>query len=349
MSAQHLRQLGNAMFSKGYLSSALDKYAEAVEADPTDPRAYNNMALCHKKLAVSMEEVDPDTSAEHWNRASELAEEAARRANALLQTARAAAGGAAGDHTHLRGQLAKALYYRGMSKCRCGESAEGQRLLEAAASEARGLGDGASGLVRDCTEELWRQRRRHAEERGTAAAGAGPGGAGGGGASAFRNGSGGTSAPPDAAGFETTGADAAALAAALAASDIAADVLRHELGWNAERYANALGTVLEGARGRAHATSPAAAPEAAAAAAAGARPVEAPSWALCPITMDVFRDPVTAPSGNTFDRSAILAHLARSQTDPISREPLLASQLVPNLALRHAIDEWMRANPLANV
>ena len=30
MAAAKLRQQGNAMFSKGYLSSALDKYAEAV-------------------------------------------------------------------------------------------------------------------------------------------------------------------------------------------------------------------------------------------------------------------------------------------------------------------------------
>lgn len=40
---------------------------------------------------------------------------------------------------------------------------------------------------------------------------------------------------------------------------------------------------------------------------------------LCPITGEVFIDPVIAPSGHSFERSAIEKWLARRGTDPITR------------------------------
>jgi hypothetical protein len=56
--------------------------------------------------------------------------------------------------------------------------------------------------------------------------------------------------------------------------------------------------------------------------------------------MAVMRDPVVAPSGVTYDRGALLAHLRRSGTDPATGQPLRSDRLYANLAVRDAICKW---------
>lgn len=58
----------------------------------------------------------------------------------------------------------------------------------------------------------------------------------------------------------------------------------------------------------------------------------------CPITLDLMLDPVVDPEGNSYERNAILAHLAHSSESPLTRNPLAATDLVPNRALRSAIE-----------
>jgi hypothetical protein len=48
-----------------------------------------------------------------------------------------------------------------------------------------------------------------------------------------------------------------------------------------------------------------------AAAAAADAAAEAPPELCCPLTLDVYRDPVVAPSGHSYERSALLEHLAK--------------------------------------
>ncbi|KAL8106561.1 hypothetical protein AgCh_023360 [Apium graveolens] len=79
-------------------------------------------------------------------------------------------------------------------------------------------------------------------------------------------------------------------------------------------------------------------------------PTEVPDYLCCKITLDIFRDPVITPSGITYERSTILEHLNKSTTgqvgkfDPITRELLNQSQLIPNLAIKEAVNAFLRKN-----
>jgi STIP1 family protein 1 len=73
-----------------------------------------------------------------------------------------------------------------------------------------------------------------------------------------------------------------------------------------------------------------------------------PDHFICPITVDVMLDPVISPSGTSFERAALLRALAAKAEDPISRKPLKADQLIPNLALKGAIEAWLLENPWAH-
>ncbi|XP_028765316.1 E3 ubiquitin-protein ligase CHIP-like [Neltuma alba] len=70
-------------------------------------------------------------------------------------------------------------------------------------------------------------------------------------------------------------------------------------------------------------------------------PTEIPDYLCCRITLDILRDPVITPSGHTYERAVILQHLQKSNFDPITREPLNPSQLVPNLAIKEAVQAFL--------
>jgi ubiquitin conjugation factor E4 B len=52
-------------------------------------------------------------------------------------------------------------------------------------------------------------------------------------------------------------------------------------------------------------------------------------------------DPVLLPSGDTMDRTNITRHLLTDETNPFTRQPLKASDLVPNEALKAEIETWV--------
>ncbi len=64
----------------------------------------------------------------------------------------------------------------------------------------------------------------------------------------------------------------------------------------------------------------------------------------CPITGVVMVDPVTDREGNTYERTAILEWLTRNQTSPITRNRLIQEDLIPNRAIKHAIEEAYNTN-----
>ena len=67
-----------------------------------------------------------------------------------------------------------------------------------------------------------------------------------------------------------------------------------------------------------------------------------PDCFCCVLTFEVFRDPVVAPSGNSYERSAIAEHLKKvGGFDPVTREPMTLSDLRPNVALRNAAHAWL--------
>ena len=47
------------------------------------------------------------------------------------------------------------------------------------------------------------------------------------------------------------------------------------------------------------------------------------------------------PEGNSYERTAIEDWLRRNSTSPVTRSPLTAGDLVPNRALKDAIDQAM--------
>ena len=78
------------------------------------------------------------------------------------------------------------------------------------------------------------------------------------------------------------------------------------------------------------------------------RTEDPPDPFCCKLTFEVFRDPVVSPSGHTYEKLAILEHLKKvGSFDPITREPLRAEQLRPNVALRNAAHAWLNQHAWA--
>ncbi|CAF1936425.1 hypothetical protein Bca4012_074843 [Brassica carinata] len=72
------------------------------------------------------------------------------------------------------------------------------------------------------------------------------------------------------------------------------------------------------------------------------KPTEVPGYLCCNITLEIFRDPVISPSGVTYERAAILEHINKvGKFDPITREELDPSNLVPNLAIKEAVAAYL--------
>lgn len=71
-------------------------------------------------------------------------------------------------------------------------------------------------------------------------------------------------------------------------------------------------------------------------------PIDIPDHLCCKITLDIFRDPVITPSGFTYERAVILEHIHKvGQFDPITREGLYEYQLIPNLAIKEAVQSFL--------
>ncbi|XP_059432981.1 U-box domain-containing protein 26-like [Corylus avellana] len=63
----------------------------------------------------------------------------------------------------------------------------------------------------------------------------------------------------------------------------------------------------------------------------------------CPISLDLFKDPVTLCTGQTYDRSSIEKWLAAGNlTCPVTMQKLHDPSIVPNHTLRHLIDQWLQ-------
>ncbi|KAL7090486.1 hypothetical protein ACP275_12G043800 [Erythranthe tilingii] len=62
----------------------------------------------------------------------------------------------------------------------------------------------------------------------------------------------------------------------------------------------------------------------------------------CPISLDLFKDPVTLSTGQTYDRIFIEKWLSEgNSTCPVTMQKLDDSSIVPNHTLRHLIHEWI--------
>jgi serine/threonine protein kinase len=58
---------------------------------------------------------------------------------------------------------------------------------------------------------------------------------------------------------------------------------------------------------------------------------------ICPITLELFRDPVLAQDGHTYEREAIKNWIQKNGISPITREPLSLEHLYPNHIVKHMV------------
>ena len=71
-----------------------------------------------------------------------------------------------------------------------------------------------------------------------------------------------------------------------------------------------------------------------------------PESFICPITSEIMADPVSTADGFSYEREAITEWFAGgNKTSPITGAPLEHQHMVPNHALRSAIQEFVNANP----
>lgn len=71
-----------------------------------------------------------------------------------------------------------------------------------------------------------------------------------------------------------------------------------------------------------------------------------PQTFMCPITMEVMKEPWMDTDGNSYEKEAIFNWVQLHQNSPITRNPLNTSQLVPNRALKDLIEQYMSQNTL---
>ncbi|KAK0619968.1 hypothetical protein B0T14DRAFT_520320 [Immersiella caudata] len=69
-----------------------------------------------------------------------------------------------------------------------------------------------------------------------------------------------------------------------------------------------------------------------------------PDWAIDDISFGFMHDPVITKTGKSYERASMLEHLLRSNTDPLTREPLRIEDLRPNIDLKQACDEFLEEN-----
>merc|ERR1712048_944080 len=65
-----------------------------------------------------------------------------------------------------------------------------------------------------------------------------------------------------------------------------------------------------------------------------------PRHLMCPVTLALLVDPVTTKYGHTYERSAIAEHLERSQTDPLTKQPLTTADVFPNYCIAQALSDY---------
>lgn len=70
---------------------------------------------------------------------------------------------------------------------------------------------------------------------------------------------------------------------------------------------------------------------------------DAPGWILDPISFAIMKDPVVTPSGITYEKAPLIDYLQHhGHKDPITRKPLHRENLVPNLAIKNVVTEFLR-------
>ncbi|CAK9181032.1 unnamed protein product [Ilex paraguariensis] len=74
--------------------------------------------------------------------------------------------------------------------------------------------------------------------------------------------------------------------------------------------------------------------------------VEVPPFFLCPISLDIMKDPVTVSTGITYDRESIEKWIfsGKNSECPVTKQVISDSDLTPNITIRRLIQSWCTIN-----
>ncbi|KAF3580802.1 hypothetical protein DY000_02032903 [Brassica cretica] len=74
--------------------------------------------------------------------------------------------------------------------------------------------------------------------------------------------------------------------------------------------------------------------------------IEIPSFFLCPISLDIMKDPVIVSTGITYDRNSIEKWLftGKENSCPVTKQVITETDLTPNHTLRRLIQSWCSLN-----
>lgn len=75
----------------------------------------------------------------------------------------------------------------------------------------------------------------------------------------------------------------------------------------------------------------------------GAATLSIPDHLMCPISHDIFVDPVTTVLGYTYERASIENWFKTHQTDPLTMEIVSSRDLVPNRAIKSAVEVFNKS------
>ncbi|GMI71108.1 plant U-box 23 [Hibiscus trionum] len=74
--------------------------------------------------------------------------------------------------------------------------------------------------------------------------------------------------------------------------------------------------------------------------------IDVPSFFICPISLEIMKDPVTVSTGITYDRESIEKWLfsGKNTTCPVTKQVIADCELTPNHTLRRLIQSWCMLN-----
>ncbi|XWS43337.1 hypothetical protein CRYUN_Cryun16bG0094400 [Craigia yunnanensis] len=74
--------------------------------------------------------------------------------------------------------------------------------------------------------------------------------------------------------------------------------------------------------------------------------IDVPPFFICPISLEIMKDPVTVSTGITYDRESIEKWLysGKSTTCPVTKQVIADCELTPNHTLRRLIQSWCMLN-----
>ena len=65
---------------------------------------------------------------------------------------------------------------------------------------------------------------------------------------------------------------------------------------------------------------------------------------ICPITLNIMKDPYSDMDGNSYEKEAIFKWIIENGNSPITRNPMTIDNLIPNRALKEAIENYLDIN-----